>query len=117
MADHHTGRQSSHPTASFSSPPATSAGSPALIPSHSAGLLRVNGTANAGMEGVVVSPSFPSAGHGNNPFFAKMRELSEPTQNYDVNPFLSALQKGESFTEKQPSQPNSFSFSLAQFTK
>jgi hypothetical protein len=78
------------------------------LPCPSAGLLRVTGTANATIQ-EIAPPHSPTS----NPFFSKMKELSEPSSTRGVNPFFSALQNTNS--ERGSCQPDSFSFSLAQF--
>ena len=95
-----------------STPISTSTGSFANsttpLPCPSAGLLRVTGTANATIQ-EIAPPHSPTS----NPFFSKMKELSEPSSTCGVNPFFSALQNTNS--ERGSCQPDSFSFSLAQF--
>ncbi|CAI7995450.1 hypothetical protein GBAR_LOCUS1692 [Geodia barretti] len=78
------------------------------LPCPTAGLLRVTGTANATIQ-EIAPPHSPIS----NPFYSKIKELSEPASTCGVNPFFSALQKTSS--EREPCQPDSFSFSLAQF--
>ena len=78
------------------------------LPCPTAGLLRVTGTANATIQ-EIAPPHSPTS----NPFYSKIKELSEPASTCGVNPFFSALQKTSS--EREPCQPDSFSFSLAQF--
>ena len=83
------------------------------LPGPPAGLLRVTGTADARVQ--EDTSSDPHCLEFN-PFFTRMKELSEPGPSTNANPFYSALHEKEQSSEIPSCQPESFSFSLSQFT-